>query len=82
MKKVNLLSRAEMRKVMGGDDPSENEIGGGGCCCAHWPQYGVEMYACGKTQSAAIATANAAAVTYGSAHWCCTSCTIADPCTP
>lgn len=71
-----------MKKVMGGEDPSEGEIGGGGCCCVHWPQYGVEMYACGKTMAAAIVEANSKAVTYGSAHWCCDHCTISDPCTP
>ena len=30
MKKVNLLSRAEMRKVLGGNDPVIGEIGGEG----------------------------------------------------
>jgi hypothetical protein len=31
MKKFNLLSRAEMKKVMGGMDAMLEEVGGGGC---------------------------------------------------
>ncbi|WP_199138760.1 hypothetical protein [Pedobacter sp. ASV12] len=30
MKKMNLLSKAEMKMVLGGDDPGSFEIGGGG----------------------------------------------------
>lgn len=42
MKKVNLLSRAEMKKVMGGNEPGTGEIGGEGggkCLYCHTSSY-------------------------------------------
>ncbi|RZK60246.1 MAG: hypothetical protein EOO91_02110 [Pedobacter sp.] len=70
MKKFNLLSKAEMKKVMGGFEEA------GGTCMSWCEQGGIRWYSDDKYKSEAIADANADATggNCSRAGWCCASC--------
>ena len=74
MKKFNLLSRAEMKKVMGGLESVE-PIDGGGTCRSWCIQGGIKFYSESKSKSTAISDANADASggNCSRAGWCCDS---------
>lgn len=76
LKDVQVLSREELKKIVGGAGSGGN-AGGGGCCCEHHTgSDGFDWYSCGMTKAQAIAAAAASG-----GKWCCDSCPASmDPC--
>ena len=72
MKKVNLLSKTEMKKVIGGVVPVEGGEEGAGCC-VH--DTGWANSNCGYTSAEAQSVASQLAQSTGNRwFWCCASC--------
>lgn len=67
---MELLTRSQLKNVLGGDDYGNGA--GAGTCCAHWSEApGNEEWCCGLDKAAAIAKA---ASFPGGGNWCCDSC--------
>lgn len=71
---TEVLSREQLRKIMGGDGSGVSA----GCCCEHHVANGFDWYNCGLSK----AQAQAAALQSGG-QWCCDSCPSSmGPCEP
>jgi hypothetical protein len=77
-----ILTREQLKYVLGGDGSGSGTGGGGGntgggsggTCCAHSADW-ISYVKCGVTQATAIAYADQYASTSGNpGYWCCDSC--------
>ena len=91
MKKENLLSRAEMKKVMGGLMGTGGEPGSGGTCAAFYPAGHAPFNSsqipdgtiihgdliAGTTTFTNLSSSQAQALVANGGRWCCESCSTA-----
>ena len=76
---AEVLSREELKKVLGGMGSGGSGGGSGaGCCCAHGSYNGFDVYYCGMHKDSAQQKAQEI-----DGKWCCDSCPQSmHPCTP